>query len=156
MSFLKSIVKGVGNLLTGGMLAANDARKSEQRAAEVRSKIEGRQIQRDRAQALREAQIARATGMQAAVTSGSADSSGFAGAQAGMQATALGNVAFSQQVETGVGMINMYQRTAARQQMQAQNWAAVKQLATQAVSAGMSMPSGSGVKGFTKAFVQGG
>lgn len=137
MSFLKSVFKGVGNLLTGGMIAANDARKAQQKANNVQSKIEARQMQRDRMQALREAQIARATGMQMAVTSGSADSSGLAGSQAGMQATALSNLAFSQQVETGVGMINMYNRTAARKMMQSQNWAYAKDMAEKAIKAGM-------------------
>lgn len=137
MKFLKSVAKGVGNLLTGGMIAANDARKAQQKASNVQSKIEARQMQRDRMQALREAQIARATGMQMAVTSGSADSSGLAGSQAGMQATALSNLAFSQQVETGVGMINMYNRTAARKMMQSQNWAYAKDMAEKAIKAGM-------------------
>lgn len=110
MSFLKNVFKHVGNMVTGGALAARDSRKATERAQAVQNKIEGRQMQRDRMQALREAQIARATGLQQAVTSGAANSSGLAGSQAGMQASALGNLAFSQQVDTGVGVMNMYNR----------------------------------------------
>ena len=105
------------------------AAKQQRKAQNVQSKIEARQMQRDRMQTLREAQIARATGMQMAVTSGSADSSGLFGSQAGMQATALGNLAFSQQVETGVGMINMYNAKAAHYQRRASEASAVSQLA---------------------------
>lgn len=133
MSFLKSVVKGVGNIVTGGAFAQRDAAKMQRKANEVQSRIEARQMQRDRMQALREAQIARAMGQQSAAVSGTADSSGFSGSQAGMQATALGNVAFSQQVSTGVEMINMYNRKAAGKMSQANTWQAAKQLTESAI-----------------------
>lgn len=136
MSFLKSIVKGVGNTLTGGAFAQRDAAKMQRKASEVQSRVEARQMQRDRMQALRDAQIARAMGQQSAAVSGTADSSGFAGSQAGMQASVLGNVAFSQQVSTGVEMINMYNRRAAGKMAQANTFAAIKQLGAQAARMG--------------------
>ena len=134
MRFLKSAFKGVGNLLSGGAIAARDARRQQQRAQEVQGRIEGRQMQRDRMQSLREAQIARAMGAQAAVSSGVADSSGFAGSQAGMQASALGNIAFSSQVETGVDQINRYNRRASRYMGQAQLWGVANQMLGSAVN----------------------
>lgn len=135
MSFLKSIVKGVGNILTGGAFAQRDASKMQRKANEVQSKIEARQMQRERMQALRDAQIARAMGQQSAAVSGTTDSSGFSGSQAGMQASVLGNVAFSQQVSTGVDMINMYNRKAAGKMAQANTFAVIKQLGDQAANA---------------------
>ena len=155
MRFLKSIGKGVGNLLSGGAIAARDARRQQQRAQEIQGRIEGRQMQRDRMQSLREAQIARAMGMQAAVSSGVADSSGFEGSQAGMQASALGNIAFSQQVETGVGQINRYMRRASRYAGQAQMWGVANQMLGRAVGVQMNSPDDASTADKAKMFFGG-
>ena len=155
MRFLKSFAKGVGNLLSGGAIAARDARKQQQKAQEVQSRIEGRQMQRDRMQSLRESQIARAMGAQAAVSSGVADSSGFEGSQAGMQASALSNIAFSSQVETGVGQINRYNRRASRYMAQSQLWGVANQMLGRAVGASMNAPDDASSTDKAKMFLGG-
>lgn len=100
-----------GTILGGtamGMSEARRARRNQRRAQRVQSAMEARNLRRERMGMLRESQMARAMGQQAAATSGVADSSGFRGAQAGMQATYLGNTAFSQQTESGVGVMQQY------------------------------------------------
>lgn len=120
---------------TAANVASNrKARKSQERASRVQQKIESRGAQRDRLSQLRQAQIARAAAIQGAVNSGTADSSGLSGQLAGMQATTAGNLAFSQQTETGVGVINMYNRQAAKYQSQAANYGAVANLALSSMS----------------------
>lgn len=113
--------------------SGRQARKSQERASRVQQKIESRGAQRDRLTQLRQAQIARASAIQGAVTSGTADSSGLSGQLSGIQSTAASNLAFSQQTETGVGMINMYNRQAAKYQSQAATYGAVAGLAMAAV-----------------------
>lgn len=113
--------------------SSRQARKSQERASRVQQKIESRGAQRDRLTQLRQAQIARATAIQGAVTSGTADSSGLSGQLSGMQSTAASNLAFSQQTETGVGMINMYNRQSAKYQSQAATYGAVANLALAAM-----------------------
>lgn len=120
---------------TGSIVQSNKARKAQERAQQVQSKIEGRSMQRDRLQQLRQAQIARASAIQQGVTSGVADSSGLQGQLSGIQATAAGNLAFSQQTETGVGAINLFNRRAGRYQSQAGTYSAAAGFALSAAGA---------------------
>jgi hypothetical protein len=108
--------------------------KAQRKANEVSRKIEDRQRQRERMQSLREAQILRAQGTQMAVNTGTVDSSGFAGQQAGITAATAGNIAFSQQVSTGAEVLGMYGQQAADAQNKSSNWAALASLSLQAAS----------------------
>lgn len=120
----------VAAVATGAsVVSQNKSRKAQERASRVQQKIESRNAQRDRMSALRQAQIARATAIQGAVTSGTADSSGLSGQLSGIQATTASNLAFSQQTETGVGVINNYMRAAGRYQSQAGTYSAIANLA---------------------------
>ena len=121
-----AVAVGVSAVATvGGIVQGNKARKAQQRANQVQGKIEARSMQRDRLEQLRQAQMARATATQGAITSGTADSSGLSGQLSNISATAAGNLAFSQQTETGVGVINQFNRRAARYQSQAGTYSAV-------------------------------
>lgn len=117
--------------------SANRSRKAQEKSSRVQQKMESRSAQRDRLTQLRQAQIARATAIQGAVNSGTADSSGLSGQLSSIQATTAGNLAFSQQTETGVGVMNAYQRRAARYQSQASNYQAVAQIAMSYASSGI-------------------
>jgi hypothetical protein len=64
------------------------------------------------------------------VSSGTADSSGLSGQLSGIQATTAGNLAFSQQTETGVESMNMFQRQAAKYQSQAGTYAGIASIAS--------------------------
>lgn len=118
-----------------GLVSGNKARKSQERANAVQGKIEARSMQRDRMQQLREAQIARATAIQGAATTGTTNSSGLQGQLSNIQSVAAQNLAFSQMTETGVGVINQYNRRVGRYQSQAANYSAAGQLVRQAAQA---------------------
>jgi hypothetical protein len=115
--------------------------KAQRKANEVSRKVEDRQRQRERMQALREAQILRAQGTQMAVNTGTVDSSGYAGQQAGITAGTAGNIAFSQQVSTGAEVIGRYTQQAADAQNRAGNWQALASLSMQAASFAMPAPA---------------
>lgn len=108
------------------------AYKAERKAAEVSRKIEARQRQREQMQQLRAAQIARATAIASAVNTGTADTSGFQGQAASIQAQTASNIAFSNQVQTGSEVIGMYQQKSADARQKAGNWAALAELTMKA------------------------
>ena len=127
----------LGLALGGTVQSVREGRKSakaSRKANEVSRKIEDRQRQRDRMQALREAQILRAQGAQMAVNTGTVDSSGFAGQQAGITAATGGNLAFSQQVSTGAEVVGQYSQQAASAANRASSWSALAQLSLQVAS----------------------
>ena len=133
----------VAAVATGAsVVSQNKARKAQERAGRVQERIESRTAQRDRLQQLRQAQIARASALQQGVSSGTADSSGLSGQLASIQTTAASNLAFSQQTETGVGVINQFNRRAARYQSQAGTYSAVSSLALMGASAAGGIPAG--------------
>jgi len=115
--------------------------KAQQKANEVNRKIESRNAQRERMAALREAQIARAQGQQMAVNTGTVDSSGFAGQQAGITAQTASNIAFSQQVETGTAVVSQYTQNAADASARSANWGALAQFSLAAGSFAASRPT---------------
>lgn len=119
---------------TASVVQNKKSAKAQRKANEVSRKVESRQLQRDRMQALREAQILRAQGQQMAVNTGTVDSSGYLGQQAGVLASTAGNIAFSQQVDTGATVIGQYTQQAADSQNRAGNWAALASLSLQAAS----------------------
>ena len=148
MSFAVTAAVAVGVAAAGtaaSIVQGNKARKAQERASQVQSKIEARSAQRDRMQQLRQAQIARATAVQGAVTSGTADSSGTAGQLANIQSVAGGNLAFSQMTETGVGVINNFNRRAGRYASQASTYSAVAGLSLSVAGAagGLQAPKAS-------------
>ena len=140
MSFLSGIVSLAGGLLLGGKVGEIDssrkAMKAERRASAIQAKIEERQAARDRLTALRESQIARASAIQASVSTGTADSSGLEGQLAGIQSTTASNLAFSYQTETGVQNINSLLAKAGRYRSQAANYKAVGDLTQSAIKGG--------------------
>lgn len=103
-----------GALLAGSIYSGEKSRKETRKASRVQSRMQSRQMQRERQQMLRESQLAQATGQQMAATTGVADSSGFKGSQSGMQASYLGNLAFSSQTETGAGRMQRFMNRAGR------------------------------------------
>jgi hypothetical protein len=110
-----------------GFLAAsvnesNKASKAERRAAEVERKIESRRRIREQAATLRESQIARAQAVAAGVNTGVAETSGMQGQVSSIQSQAASNVAYSNQVQTGMDVIGMYQSKAAGARQRASNW----------------------------------
>jgi hypothetical protein len=120
---------------TGASVVQNrKSAKAQRKTNEVSRKVEDRQRQRERMQSLREAQILRAQGTQMAVNTGTVDTSGYAGQQAGITAATGGNLAFSQQVSTGADVIGTYTQRAADAQNRAGNWAALASLSMQAAS----------------------
>jgi hypothetical protein len=134
----------LGLALGGTVQSVREGRKSakaQRKANEVSRKVEDRQRQRERMQALREAQILRAQGTQMAVNTGTVDSSGFAGQQAGITAATAGNIAFSQQVSTGAEVIGQYTQRAADANNRAGNWQALASLSLQAASFAMPTPA---------------
>lgn len=115
--------------------------KAQQKANDVNRKIEARNAQRERLAALREAQIARAQGQQMAVNTGTVDSSGFAGQQAGITAQTASNIAFSQQMETGAAVVSQYNQQAASAATRSANWGALAQFSLAAASFAGSVPA---------------
>jgi hypothetical protein len=109
----------------GSIVSSNKARKSQERSNRVQQKLEQRAVQRERLSQLRESQIARASAIQGAVSSGTADSSGLQGQLSGIQSTTASNLAFSQQTETGVGVMNMYQRQVSKYRSQAATYSGI-------------------------------
>lgn len=135
----------VAAVATGASVISNNkARKAQERAGRVQQAVESRGAQRDRLQQLRQAQVARAQAIQSSVSSGTADSSGLSGQLANIQSTAAGNLAFSQMTETGVGVINQFNRRAARYQSQAGTYSAVSSLALASAGAMGGITSGGG------------
>lgn len=114
--------------------------KAQRKANDVNRKIESRNAQRERLAALREAQIARAQGQQMAVNTGTADSSGFAGQQAGITTQTASNIAFSQQAETGAAVVSQYTQQAADAATKSANWGALAQFSLAAGSFAASRP----------------
>lgn len=124
-----------GAATAASVVQGRKSAKAQRQANEVSRKIESRQMQRERMQALREAQILRAQGQQMAANTGALDSSGFAGQQAGITAQTNSNIAFSQQVDTGTAVVSRYSQQAADAGTKAGNWAALAQLSLMASSA---------------------
>ena len=112
----------------------NKSAKAQRQQQQVQNKIDERARKREQLAQLRQAQIARAQATQASVNTGTSDSSGLAGQIAGINATALGNVAFSQQVQTGAEQVAMFGNKAAGAATVAGNWAAVAQISNMALS----------------------
>jgi hypothetical protein len=100
-------------------------------AAKTQQAMESLRAQRSQLQALREAQIQRAMLTQRSATSGTMDSSGFAGGMASIGSQLAGNQMFANQM-TGFG------RQLAGQQQTMQRYGALSQLSGQAASFGMS------------------
>lgn len=115
--------------------------KAQKKANDVNRKIQERQSARERLQALREAQIARAQGQQLAANTGTVNSSGFAGQQAGITAQTASNIAFSNQVQTGTAVVSQYTQTASDAANKAANWGALAQFSLAAASFAGSQPA---------------
>lgn len=131
---------------TASVVQSRKSAKAQQKANEVNRKIESRNAQRERMAALREAQIARAQGQQMAVNTGTADSSGFAGQQAGITAQTASNIAFSQQMETGSAVISQYTQAASDAASKSANWGALAQFSLAAGSFAASQPASTTTK----------
>lgn len=114
---------------------SNKSAKAQRKQQQVQNKIDERSRKREQLAQLRQAQIARAQATQASVNTGTADSSGLAGQMASINSTALGNVAFTQQVQTGADATSLWANKAAGAATMAGNWGAVAQLATLSLSA---------------------
>ncbi len=102
--------------------------KAQRKANDVNRKIQERQAVRERMQALREAQIARAQGQQLAANTGTVDTSGFMGQQAGITAQTASNIAFSTRNSTGAEVIGAYTQKASDASVRSANWGALAQL----------------------------
>lgn len=126
---------GVGMLFGASIYSSSRARREQRKATRVQSRMESRQMQRERQQILRQSQIAQAMGEQMAATSGVTDSSGFAGAQAGIRASALSNLAFSHQAETGAGQMQRFMNRASTWQGRSAAFGAAAQFGMTAMSA---------------------
>lgn len=126
---------------TASVVQSTKAAKAQRKANDVNKKIQDRQALRERMQALREAQILRAQGQQLAANTGTVDSSGFAGQQAGITAQTNSNIAFSNQVTTGNAVIGAYTNKAAGAATQAANWGALAQLSLASTALAQPAPA---------------
>jgi len=102
-------------------------------AAKTQQAMEGLRAQRSQLQALREAQIQRAMLTQRSATSGTMDSSGFAGGMASIGSQLAGNQMFANQM-TGLG------QQLAGQQQDINRYGAMGSLFGQVASFGASKP----------------
>lgn len=139
---LIGLALGVSALGTvASVVQSGKSAKAQQKANDVNRKIQERQASRERLQALREAQIARAQGQQLAANTGTVNSSGFAGQQAGITAQTASNIAFSNQVQTGTAVVSQYTQTASDAANKAANWGALAQFSLAAGSYIGSQPA---------------
>ena len=113
-----------------GVAGTIDAQKQAGRAAEMQQAMETRKAQRSQLQALREAQMQRAMLVQRSATSGTMDSSGFAGGMSSLGSQLAGNIGFSREMTAFGQGISQYNQQANRS-------AALGQLGFQAASFGM-------------------
>jgi hypothetical protein len=135
--FIASLLTGTA---PGGTAASiyetSKANKAARKAAEVDRKIEARRRTREQAATLREAQIARAQAVAAGVNTGVTESSGLQGQVASIQSQASSNIAYSNQVQTGMDVVGMYQNKSAAASQRASNWDALAKISMQASSMG--------------------
>ena len=132
-SIASNLLLGTG---PGGTINAidqeNKRAKAERKAEEIRRKIEERKTKREMLAQLRESQIARASATAAAVNTGAAESSGFSGQLNSIQSQTASNIAYSNQVQTGMNAIGAYMQDAAKAQQASGNWSAIASLSMQA------------------------
>lgn len=114
----------------GSIYQSNKSARAQRKQREVQQKIDERSRKREQLAQLRQAQIARAQATQAAVNTGTGDSTGYLGQVASIQSTAMGNVAFTQQVQSGADQMAMWGNKAAHAATMAGNWQAVSSLAS--------------------------
>lgn len=146
MTWLVTAVAVSAVATTASVVQSRKSAKAQQKANDVNRKIQERQSARERLQALREAQIARAQGQQQAANTGTLGSSGFAGQQAGITAQTASNIAFSNQVQTGTAVVSQYTQTASDAANKAANWGALAQLSLAAASFAGSQPASTTTK----------
>lgn len=141
MTWLVTAV-AVAAVSTGAsVIQSSKSAKAQKKANDVNRKIQERQSARERLQTLREAQIARAQGQQLAANTGTVNSSGFAGQQAGITAQTASNIAFSNQVQTGTAVVSQSTQTASDAANKAANWGALAQFSLAAGSYIGSQPA---------------
>lgn len=96
---LRDIATAVGGI-TGFQIGSElQASKEERAAARAKQRIEARRNQRVQLAQVRQSQIQRAQGIQAAASTGTLDSSGSRGSVSSTGATTAGNIAFSEQIQ---------------------------------------------------------
>lgn len=135
----------------GSVLAGRSARKKDQRARQAQTVLAGQQLRRQRLGQVREMQMARARGEQAAANTGTQDSSGMAGMQGAIGSTTASNISFAQSAFELQKRIGSLQASAAKSRGQQQMWGQVMSLGLQAASFGAmgggnlgSAPAGAG------------
>ena len=126
-----SAVSTVGSTALA-MNERNKEARAERKAREVERKIEERRRKREQLASLREAQVARASAMAASVNTGTTDSSGMAGQLASIQSQTASNIAYSNQVQTGVDVIGQYKEASVKAGQRAGMWESIAALSSKA------------------------
>lgn len=134
MTWLVTAVAVTAVSTGASVIQSRQSAKAQRKANDVNRKIQERQAVRERMQALREAQIARAQGQQLAANTGTVDTSGFIGQQAGITAQTASNIAFSTRASTGAEVIGAYTQKASDASVRSANWGALAQLSLAATS----------------------